>query len=154
MQLEFKIAKKLISLQHTLACAESCTGGLLAHTLTNVPGSSAYFLLGVVTYHKNAKMRILRIPAPVLKRQGVVSETVAKRMAQGVRRLAKTDYGIGITGVAGPDPSEGKAVGLVYIAISTKTKIQSHAFHFKGDRLKNKTQAAQAAMKMLLQMLA
>ena len=153
MQLEAKIAKQLTKLKRTVACAESCSGGLLSHTLTNIPGSSLFFILGVVTYHGNAKIRILKIPAPVIKHQGVVSITTAKRMAQGVRRLAKTDYGIGITGNAGPDAAENKPVGLVHVAVSTKKNTQAGTFHFKGNRLQNKTSAVHAALKMLLQIL-
>jgi PncC family amidohydrolase len=154
MQLETKIAKQLTKLNRTIACAESCTGGLLAHRLTNIPGSSLFFMLGVVTYHANSKIRILKIPAPVVKRQGVVSPTIAKRMAQGVRRLAKTDYGVGITGNAGPSPTENKPVGEIHIAVCSKKTIHVQSLHFKGSRLQNKTHAVNAALKMLLQMLA
>lgn len=103
----------------TLATAESCTGGLTAKRITDIPGASAVFPLGVVTYANDAKERVLDVPAELLRRHGAVSPEVARAMAEGVRRLAGSDLGIGITGIAGPDGgTEEKPVGLVYIALA------------------------------------
>ncbi|HTQ79072.1 MAG TPA: CinA family nicotinamide mononucleotide deamidase-related protein, partial [Thermoanaerobaculia bacterium] len=103
----------------TLSTAESCTGGLLAERLTRVPGSSDYFLGGVVTYANSEKTRLLGIPATVLSEYGAVSEPVARAMAKGACRTFGTDYGVGITGIAGPGGgSEDKPVGTVHIAVA------------------------------------
>ena len=154
MRLEKKIAQILIHQKQTLATAESCTGGLLAHTLTNVPGSSAFYLLGVVAYNNAAKTGILKIPASLIKAQGAVSAEVAKRMALGARKILNTDYGIGITGIAGPSGgTKAKPAGLTYIAASNLHKTIVQRFHFKGTRLRNKKQAVAAALRILGQML-
>jgi nicotinamide-nucleotide amidase len=102
----------------TLAVAESCTGGLLANRITNVPGASVVFDRGVVTYSNEAKEALLHIPAAVITEEGAVSAEVARLMAEGVRHQAGTDWGIGITGIAGPGGgSAAKPVGLVYFAL-------------------------------------
>jgi nicotinamide-nucleotide amidase len=133
-----------------LALAESCTGGLIADRLTNRPGSSVFFLLGIVAYDNRAKSEILGVPATLIKKHGAVSQQVAKAMAQGVRKILKTDYGLAITGIAGPSGgSAQKPVGLVYIAFCTQQKTIIRKFLFKGSRLAIKKQAAQSALKML-----
>ena len=96
MQLEQKIAKILIQRKLTLATAESCSGGLLAHQLTNIPGASSFFLLGVIAYDNAAKTKILKIPATLLKKYGAVSAQTAKKMSQNVRSVLKTDLGVSI----------------------------------------------------------
>jgi nicotinamide-nucleotide amidase len=102
-----------------LALAESCTGGLLAKRLTDRAGSSAFFTEGLVTYSNEAKERLLGVPHELLVQHGAVSEPVAKAMAEGVRKTARTDYGLSVTGVAGPDGgTEEKPVGLVFVGIS------------------------------------
>ena len=151
MRLEQKLAKQLIKTKKTLALAESCTGGLLANTLTNIPGSSAFLLLGIVAYDNAAKTKILKIPAPLLKKHGAVSAPVANLMAQNVRKILNTDYGIGITGIAGPaGGTKTKPIGLVYIAMSTKQNTIVQEFHFKGTRLQIKDQAVNAALKVVI----
>ena len=151
MKLEQKIASLLTAKKQTLAVAESCTGGLLANTLTNVPGSSVFFMLGVVTYSNAAKTKTLKIPAAVIKKHGAVSAAVAQRMAQGVRRILKTDIGIGVTGIAGPTgASATKPVGLTYIAISQGKKDAVFEYRFKGSRVANKQQAVKAALQIIL----
>ena len=103
----------------TLALAESCTGGLLAKRLTDVAGSSAYFKEGLVTYSNESKERLLGVPKEMLLEHGAVSEIVARKMADGVRKLAGSDYGLSVTGIAGPDGgTEEKPVGLVFIGLS------------------------------------
>jgi nicotinamide-nucleotide amidase len=104
---------------YTLALAESCTGGLLAKRLTDIAGSSAYFKEGLVTYSNESKERLLGVPEEVLIEHGAVSELVARKMAEGVRTLADADFGLSVTGVAGPDGgTDEKPVGLVFIGLS------------------------------------
>ena len=117
--LESAIGKLLTGRGETLALAESCTGGLLAKRLTDRAGSSAFFTEGLVTYSNEAKERLLGVPHELLVQHGAVSEPVAKAMAEGVRKTARTDYGLSVTGVAGPDGgTEEKPVGLVFVGIS------------------------------------
>ena len=117
--LESAIGKLLTGRGETLALAESCTGGLLAKRLTDRAGSSAFFTEGLVTYSNEAKERLLGVPHELLVQHGAVSEPVAKAMAEGVRKTAGTDYGLSVTGVAGPDGgTEEKPVGLVFVGIS------------------------------------
>ena len=117
--LESAIGKLLTQRGETLALAESCTGGLLAKRLTDGAGSSAFFTEGLVTYSNEAKERLLGVPNKLLVEHGAVSEPVAKAMAEGVRKTAGTDYGLSVTGVAGPDGgTEEKPVGLVFVGLS------------------------------------
>ncbi|HSL01482.1 MAG TPA: competence/damage-inducible protein A [Rubrobacteraceae bacterium] len=105
----------------TLALAESCTGGLLAKRLTDVPGSSAYFMEGLVSYSNESKARLLGVPRELLEEHGAVSEPVARKMAEGARAIAGSDYGLSVTGVAGPGGgTDEKPVGLVYVGISDR----------------------------------
>ena len=107
----------------TLALAESCTGGLLAKRLTDIAGSSAYFKEGLVTYTNESKERLLGLPKEMLLEHGAVSEPVARRMAEGVRELASSDYGLSVTGIAGPDGgTKEKPVGLVFVGLSDATE--------------------------------
>ena len=150
MRLEQKIGSILIRAKKTCSVAESCTGGFMGHTLTNVPGASAFFLLGVVAYDNAAKIKLLRIPAALIKRYGAISPEVTQRMAQNVRRILKTDIGMGITGIAGPTGgTKTKPVGLTFIAFSEGRKTEVFKFHFKGNRLANKQRAVQAALRIL-----
>ncbi len=117
--LESAIGKLLTERGETLALAESCTGGLLAKRLTDGAGSSAFFTEGLVTYSNEAKERLLGVPNKLLVEHGAVSEPVAKAMAEGVRKTAGTDYGLSVTGVAGPDGgTEEKPVGLIFVGLS------------------------------------
>jgi len=151
MRPEIKTAKSLLQRQMTISTAESCTGGLLAHRLTNVPGSSGFFIGGLTVYANSTKVTFLKIPPKTIAQYGAVSEPVARLMAQGIRRSFKTDIGIGITGIAGPSGgSKLKPVGTVFIAISTKNTTLSQKFLFKGSRLQNKQQATTAALNLLL----
>jgi PncC family amidohydrolase len=149
-----KVSDELKKYQVTVATAESCTGGLLAHTLTNVSGSSEYFDRGTITYSNKAKHDILGVPEEVLKKHGAVSIQVAEAMAQGIRKRASVDYGLATTGIAGPTGgTKDKPVGLVYIAIATKDRIIVKRFLFSGDRLANKESTCTAALELLLEML-
>ncbi len=154
MSLEEKIAQCLINGKKTLSLAESCTGGRLADLLTNVSGSSKFFKLGVIVYSNEAKVRLLKIRPVILKKHGAVSEQVAQLMARQVRRLQKTDFGIAITGIAGPTGGTSvKPVGLTYIAVAAKEKTLCLKYVFPGNRSQVKTQAARRALKMLFQFL-
>lgn len=123
--LESAVARLLSEQKATIALAESCTGGLLAKRLTDLPGSSAYFKEGLVTYSNEAKERLLGVPNEMIEEHGAVSELVAKKMADGVRRLAGADYALSVTGVAGPDGgTEEKFVGLVWVGISDENGVE------------------------------
>jgi len=135
---------------YSLATAESCTGGLLAGRITEVPGSSEYFLEGVVTYSNEAKTRMIGVPAAMIEEHGAVSEPVACAMAEGVRKLAGSTFGIGITGIAGPGGgSEEKPVGLVHIALAEDGNVTPRKLIFPGDRQFIRTLAANSAMDMV-----
>jgi nicotinamide-nucleotide amidase len=135
---------------HKLATAESCTGGLLAGRITDVPGSSEYFLEGAVTYSNEAKTRILGVPKKMIEDHGAVSEEVATAMASSIRELAGSTFGIGITGIAGPSGgSAEKPVGLVYIALADDAQASARKFLFPGDRQFIRTLSVNAALDML-----
>ena len=154
MRLEEKLARKLIHSRKTLSIAESCTGGLLAHRLTNVPGSSAYFLGGVTAYANRIKMTLLKVPSSVIKKHGSVSAQTAVKMAEGIRKIFRSDYGIAITGIAGPAKDDTKKpVGLVHIAVCSPQKISHKKLLLKGTRLSIKAQAASHALRMILKIL-
>ncbi len=124
----------------TLSVAESCTGGLISHLLTQIPGSSKYFILGTVTYHNRTKIDLLGVEDTLIKNRGAVSEEVAIEMAQGVRRLAETHIGISTTGIAGPSGGTPyKPVGTVCIGYSSqKGGGVIRVFSGKKDRRENK----------------
>lgn len=150
MRTDQTIAKLLLKKKQTIAVAESCTGGLLSHRLTNIGGSSKFFWLGITVYDNKAKIKLLKIPTSILKKHGAVSHAVATLMAQNVRKILNTDFGIGITGIAGPSGgSKLKPVGLVFIAVASKNDIITQEFHFEGQRLSIKNQAATKALEML-----
>jgi len=135
---------------YTLAVAESCTGGLLAQRLTEVPGSSKYFIEGVVTYANDAKTRTLGVEPMLLMEHGAVSAPVAEAMAEGIRKRAETDFGLSITGVAGPGGgTDEKPVGTVFIALSDEIQTQHRKLHLPGDRHLIRWRASQAALDML-----
>lgn len=146
------IHSRLLKKTLTIAVAESCTGGLLSKTLSELSGSSAYFILGIVAYSNRAKKSILRIPAGIISLKGAVSQEVACRMAQGVRKIARADIGIGVTGIAGPSGgSAAKPVGTVFIAIAgqNQNKTISKKFHFSGSRATVRKQAVLKALEFL-----
>ena len=134
----------------TIAVAESCTGGLVAHRLTEVPGSSSYFMEGVVTYSNEAKTRLLGVPEELIAAHGAVSAEVAEAMAEGVKARAGTDFGLSVTGIAGPSGSTPeKPVGLVFIALSDDAHTQHRRVMLPGDRHLIRWRASQAALDLL-----
>jgi PncC family amidohydrolase len=134
----------------TVVTAESCTGGLIAHAITSNPGSSRYFLGGVVSYSDAVKQGSLGVPAALLQRYGAVSAQVAMAMAVGVRERLAADLGVGVTGVAGPDGgSDEKPVGLVYIGVSDPMGTDVRRFHWTFDRVGNIDASAAAALRWL-----
>jgi nicotinamide-nucleotide amidase len=150
-ELLLKVSELLKAKKLTLATAESCTGGILSSLLTNISGSSAYFERGVIAYSNRAKIELLGVSDKTLKRWGAVSSEVAKEMAEGIRKQARTDIGISTTGIAGPlGGNKEKPVGLVYIAGSWKSGVEVKQYHFKSDRLGNKEKTCQAALDLIL----
>lgn len=134
----------------TVALAESCTGGLVAKRLTDMAGSSAYFLQGVVTYANSAKERLLGVPATLLAEKGAVSREVAMAMARGVRQLAGSDLGLAITGIAGPDGgTTEKPVGTVFLALADGRGCHVKGYRFAGDREHVRTISAYTALDWL-----
>jgi len=134
----------------TLAVAESCTGGLLGHRLTNIPGSSEYFRLGIVAYSNEAKIKLLGVSPKSLANYGAVSEEVAQEMAQGIKQLAQTDHALAITGIAGPGGgTPAKPAGLVYTAWGGENESQVLRNQFLGSRELVKFQSSQKALEML-----
>jgi nicotinamide-nucleotide amidase len=143
--------KLLLKNDLTVAVAESCTGGLVSALLTKASGSSSYFILGVVVYSNASKNKILRISAKLIREKGAVSEQVAIKLAESVRKIAGTDFGIGITGIAGPTgASPNKPVGTVFISISTRKKTIYKKFHFTGTRTIIRNKSALEALKLLI----
>ncbi len=137
-----------------IACAESCTGGLLTSRLTDVPGSSRYVERAVVAYTNDAKVELLGVPSALIEEHGAVSEPVAQAMANGIRASARADIGVGVTGIAGPGGgTPEKPVGTVAVAAVAPGGVRSRVFRFVGDRELIKFQASQAALDMVRRML-
>lgn len=150
MNPSLSVAHCLTSERKTLSTAESCTGGLIGHTLTNVPGSSNWFQGGVIAYTNEAKTALLGVPAPLIRQYGAVSAPVAKAMAQGARKRFKSDFAIATTGIAGPTGgTPQKPIGLVFIGIALPNKTIVKKFIFKGTRLNIKSQTLEQALKLL-----
>ncbi len=150
--IEEEVGSYFIQAGMTLATAESCTGGLIAHRLTNVSGASAYFLGSVVAYHNSVKHALLGVPEDVLAAHGAVSEETAWDMAEGVRRLIGATYGLAVTGVAGPSGgSPEKPVGLVFLAVAREDGTAVIRRQFSGTREEIKAQTAETAIKLLLE---
>jgi PncC family amidohydrolase len=130
--------------------AESCTGGLLSERLTRIPGSSNFFLGGVVCYSNDLKMKLCGVPEILLVENGAVSKPVAQALAEGIRRRSSADIGLGITGIAGPTGgSPEKPVGLVFISLADERGTQIREFRFPGNREKIRHWASQAALEMV-----
>jgi nicotinamide-nucleotide amidase len=146
-----RIVAGLLTERHlTLAVAESCTGGLITDRLTDVPGSSAFLERGVVTYSNAAKIALLGVDEAVIREYGAVSAETARLMAEGVRRLAGTDLGLAVTGIAGPSGgTEEKPVGTVHIALAGGGETFCRHYAFRWERRRNKVAASQAALLML-----
>jgi PncC family amidohydrolase len=151
MPLEQKVIQNLILKNKTIAAAESCTGGLLSHRLTNVPGSSAAFLGSFVVYQNSVKVNQLNIPASILKNHGAVSRETALIMAINIRKIFGADYGVSATGIAGPGGGSAiKPVGLVWVAFSTPQENIAFELHWKGSRIQNKTATVSFILERLL----
>ena len=148
--IEEEIGDMLRKRELSLATAESCTGGLVSHRITNISGSSDYYKGGVIAYTNEVKAQILLVHDALLADKGAVSAECARAMAEGVRALLDGDIGIATTGIAGPTGgTPDKPVGLVYIALATKDYIYHERHIFHGDRGGNKRKAAEAALVML-----
>jgi nicotinamide-nucleotide amidase len=148
--LEAVVGRLLLERKLTVSVAESCTGGLVAHRLTNIPGSSRYVERGVVVYSNRAKEELLGVPEPLLRAHGAVSAPVADAMAAGICRLSGSQCGIAVTGIAGPDGgTEAKPVGTVFIAAAAPSGMEVKRFRFTGNRDAIKWQSAQAALDLL-----
>lgn len=148
------IGKLLSKQQKTFSVAESCTGGLISHLMTSVPGSSSYYLGGVTSYANSMKELYLGVEPALLERVGAVSPEVAKSMAQGMRSKSKADISISVTGIAGPDGgSEEKPVGTVYIGLAYDGKNESQHFLFSGNRYEIQYKTAQTALNLVRHLL-
>ena len=149
-----KINYLLIKKRKTLAIAESCTGGQVSKLLTEIKGSSRYFVLGIVAYSNYAKEKILKIPHSIILKEGAVSPKTTQLLASSVRKLACTDIGIGLTGIAGPTgQTKEKPIGTIFIAIETKEKAFCRRFLFKGTRSGIRKKAAIKTLELLKEVL-
>jgi PncC family amidohydrolase len=136
----------------TVGTAESCTGGLVAHILTEVPGSSGYFHGAVVAYSDEAKKTLLGVPNEILAAHGAVSAQVARAMAVAARERLGVGLAVAVTGIAGPSGgSEAKPVGLTYVAVADEAGEEVRRFHWPGDRAENKRLSAEAALELLVE---
>ncbi len=154
--LEIVVGQLLKQRRLTLAVAESCTGGLVSHRITNVPGSSAYYQGSVTSYSNEIKERVLHVQRDTLERHGAVSEQAAREMAQGVRDVLCADVGLAVTGIAGPSGgTPEKPVGLVYIALAAPDGVWAERYVWEGnrgdspDRWENKALSAEAVLDLL-----
>jgi len=149
-----KLCRGLEERGYLLATAESCTGGLLSHWITNIPGSSASFLGGVIAYDNAIKERALGVPLSLIAEHGAVSAAVATAMAAGVRAWMQAHVGVAITGIAGPTgAAPGKPIGTVFVAVSAPQGEICRRFQWNGDRVANKEASARAALLLLLEVL-
>lgn len=148
--LEQLVGRLLKEKKQTLSLAESCSGGLIAHLVTSIPGSSAYFMGGVVSYSYESKTNMLGVTTETLEKFGAVSEEVVTQMALGARKEFNTDWAVSASGIAGPDGGmEGKPVGTVWIAVAGPTGVKAKKFQFGGDRERNIAVTAITALNML-----
>ena len=146
-KMETVLGKLLIAQKKTIGVAESCTGGLLCHWLTNVPGSSEYFKQGIIAYSNESKIALLNVRGEILSTSGAVSMETVEAMAKGVRQLSKAHIGLAVSGIAGPGGgTEEKPVGLVWVGLADNAKVISEEHHFRGGRELIKIQASQAAL--------
>ncbi|MDR2848519.1 MAG: competence/damage-inducible protein A [Bacteroidales bacterium] len=151
-QIEALVGKLLTERKKTVATAESCTGGNIAHLFTSIAGSSAYFKGSVVAYANDVKTNVLKVNPNDIEQHGAVSREVVKQMAQNVRTLLGADYSIATSGVAGPDGGTAeKPVGTVWIAVADAVQVQANLFHFSNNRENNILRASNAAINMLVE---
>ncbi len=149
-KMETVVGKALLARKKTIAVAESCTGGLICHWLTDVPGSSEYFKQGIIAYSNESKTSTLNVPEEILTTSGAVSMGAVEAMAKGIRQLGKSDIGLSISGIAGPGGgSADKPVGLVWIGLADNVKVVTEEHHFSGGRELIKIQSSQAALDLV-----
>ena len=149
-KLEVVVGRLLAQRGLTLAVAESCTGGLIGHRITDVPGSSAYYQGSITAYSYDVKEMVLHVRHDTLYHYGAVSEQTAREMAQGVRRAFRADVGLSVTGIAGPGGGmPGKPVGLVYVALTAPDGEWVERHVWSGNRWENKARSAEAALDLL-----
>jgi len=154
-KLALKLSAVLLDAGHRVCTAESCTGGLIAKTLTDLAGSSDWFERGMVTYSNAAKSEMLAVPASVIEDYGAVSEPVASAMASGALHHSHADYAIAVTGIAGPGGgSVEKPVGSVWIGVASADQLVTRLFQFDGDRATVRDATLVAALELLLDMMA
>jgi PncC family amidohydrolase len=150
--LEVFVGELLSSRGLTLAAAESCTGGLIGHLLTNVPGSSNYYLGSVTAYANDAKIRLLGVRLETLEKSGAVSSETVLEMAHGIRIALSADIGVSVSGIAGPGGgTPEKPVGTVWIGLSSATEEYSRHYLWSGNRLEIKEQSAREALRMVIE---
>ena len=149
-KMETAVGKALLAQKKTIAVAESCTGGLICHWLTNVSGSSEYFKHGIIAYSNESKIAFLNVPGEILTTSGAVSSQTVEAMAKGIRQVGGTDIGLAVSGIAGPGGGTAeKPVGLVWIGLADNVKVISEEHHFRGARNLIKIQASQAALDLV-----
>jgi nicotinamide-nucleotide amidase len=150
-ELAAKLQELAIGRGVTVATAESCTGGAIAHQITSISGSSAYFKGSVAAYANDVKHRVLGVPTDVLENPGAVSEACARAMAEGIRSLMAVDFAVSTTGIAGPlGGTERKPVGLVYIGLASATHVLAKEYVFSGDRAAVIEAATSQALELLI----
>lgn len=149
LKLEEKVANLLKKHNHTVAVAESLTGGLISSRLTRLPGSSDFFLGGIISYHTLVKVQQVGVDPKIIAKHGVVSEETALAMAEGVRNRLKADIGLAATGAAGPEPMPGVPVGTVWLGLSVAGDKKTKKFVFEGSREDIRQRASQAALGMI-----
>jgi len=149
--LELRIHAVLTEHHLTLATAESCTGGLVASRITDVSGSSAYFLGGIVSYSNEAKASLLGVSWDTLNHKGAVSKETVIEMAQGARRVLNADIAVSVSGIAGPGGgTPDKPVGTVWVGLATPSGEEARHFVWEGDRIRNKQLSSEAALQFIL----
>jgi len=136
-----------------LSVAESCTGGLVSHYITALPGASLFFEGGAVTYSASLKKKILGVKAETIAKYGVISKETASEMAEGIQRLTSSDYALATTGNLGPDVLENKEKGLIYLAVRALDKTYTRELRLRGEREENKEKTVIEALKFLMEIL-
>jgi PncC family amidohydrolase len=150
--LAIRLGSRCVALGLRIATVESCTGGLVGHVITEVPGSSAYFVGGFVTYSDEMKRQAVGVPHDVLAAHGAVSAQVAMAMATGGRQRTGADLAVSVTGIAGPGGgTPAKPVGLTYVAVADRLGVAVRRYTWAGDRNENKRRSAAAALELLLE---
>jgi nicotinamide-nucleotide amidase len=147
-ELVAELAVLLVALDASISTAESCTGGLIAAALTDLPGSSTWFQQGIVSYSNAAKQTLLGVPASVIEQQGAVSEACVRAMASGARERSGADIAVAVSGIAGPDgATPGKPVGTVWLGWATEDTVSAELLHLEGDRHAVREQAVLHALR-------